>query len=40
MREDDENGLMSMLMELAGASGLPRGHAGDDDGESEGLRVE
>lgn len=39
MREDDENGLMSMLMELTGAGGLPRGRAGDNDGESEGNYV-
>ena len=35
VREDDENGLMGMLMQLMGAGGLPRGQADDDEEDDE-----
>ena len=35
MREDDENGLMAMLMELMGAGGPVRGQVDDEEDEDE-----
>lgn len=35
VREDDENGLMAMLMELMGAGGPVRGQVDDDEDDDE-----